>query len=66
MSMSKEVCDIQGCDNKTDTVIVLQSHENYTEVAMCSQHYHDFNSKDGPAEITYDMKDNINSKYKYN
>lgn len=63
--MSK-ICDIEGCDNETDMVIVLQSHENYTEVAMCSHHYHDFHSEEGPAEITYDMKENINSKYKDN
>jgi hypothetical protein len=63
--MSKEVCDIQGCNNKTGIVFVLNAHDHYTEVAMCSYHYQDFKYGKDP-EVTFDMKDDVYSKYKHN
>jgi hypothetical protein len=63
--MSKEVCDIQGCNNETEAVIALHASDHYTEVAMCSYHYQDFKSAEDP-EITFNMKDNVYSKYKHN
>lgn len=63
--MSKEVCDIQGCDNETDTMVTLHDRDSYTEVAMCSHHYYDFKYGEDP-EVTLTMKDNVYAKYKHN
>jgi hypothetical protein len=63
--MSKEVCDIQNCNNETDTVVTLHTHDNYTEIAMCSYHYHDFKYGENP-EVTLTMKDYVYARYKHN
>jgi hypothetical protein len=62
---SKEVCDIQGCNNETDTVIVLHAHDRYTKIAMCSYHYQDFKYGKDP-EAMFNMKGDVYSKYKHN
>jgi hypothetical protein len=63
--MSKEVCDVQDCNNETDTMVTLHDHDSYTEVAMCSHHYYEFKDGEDP-EVTLTMKDNVYAKFKNN
>jgi hypothetical protein len=65
MSKQKEVCDIQGCNNKAETVVVLYVPDSYTEIAMCSYHYKDFKSEEG-LDKPFNMKDDVIAKYKHN
>jgi hypothetical protein len=43
----------------------IVAHDHYTEGAMYSYHYLDYKYGEEP-EVTFDMKGNVCTKYKYN
>ena len=55
-------CDVKDCTSKSSNIITTSSKDHYTEIAMCSYHYHEYEYGEEP-ELTLDMKDNVYAKY---
>jgi hypothetical protein len=55
-------CDVEGCTSKASDTFTSCNDNDYTEIAMCSYHYHDSMYGKDP-EVTLNMKDNVYPKY---